>query len=478
MPARPWRRSVLGLACGCAGAPAAGRSSPGPWPSGRRGRRSRRPPTTAASRAGGSARRRARTSPVRLRGVAVVRASPPTENAIPDPRRRGGRASASRSRSRRPCPGRDRRRRGARYRRRRSARRFGRSRAAAASETRVRSTRWPGPDARACTPSGYCKSPQLVRRLPGCGAPALPCLVSPARECGRAASLRRRSSRRPEQALVRAMVLGDRTGLDEARQKRSASPAPTTCSPSPERRWPSWPRCSWLCADARRRAPPPRPWSSLALARLRAARGRRRARRSGRRHGDRRRCRVGPSTSTPTWRTCWASPRSCSSPSGRRASATSAFSSRSARRWAIVAPDPAGLAAPRRGFPCGCECALAGSVAAQAALLPLLAHPVPSAHAGRAAAQPRRRAPLRRRAAPGAVSGGLPLGAIARAWARPRATWPGWPPTRCSARATRGGRGRGLDARLPDPPLLALVPGPSACGRSVAAGGAGWPSAL
>ncbi|HVQ30213.1 MAG TPA: DNA internalization-related competence protein ComEC/Rec2 [Vicinamibacteria bacterium] len=62
---------------------------------------------------------------------------------------------------------------------------------------------------------GFCKSPLLVRRLSGCGGRALPCLVSPAREWARA-SLRRHVLPGQQQALVRAMVLGDRSGLDEA----------------------------------------------------------------------------------------------------------------------------------------------------------------------------------------------------------------------------------------------------------------------
>ena len=59
---------------------------------------------------------------------------------------------------------------------------------------------------------GYCKSPLLVKRMPGCGASRLRCLISPFREWARAA-LRRHVLAGPQQALVRAMVLGDRSGI-------------------------------------------------------------------------------------------------------------------------------------------------------------------------------------------------------------------------------------------------------------------------
>ena len=57
---------------------------------------------------------------------------------------------------------------------------------------------------------GFCKSPRLVEREPGHGAAAV---------CGRARGWARSALRRfvpsgPEQGLVRAMVLGDRTGVD------------------------------------------------------------------------------------------------------------------------------------------------------------------------------------------------------------------------------------------------------------------------
>jgi len=62
---------------------------------------------------------------------------------------------------------------------------------------------------------GFCKSPLLLRRTPGCGAGALRCFVSPAREWVRR-TLRRHILAGQQQALVRAMVIGDRSGLDEA----------------------------------------------------------------------------------------------------------------------------------------------------------------------------------------------------------------------------------------------------------------------
>ena len=62
---------------------------------------------------------------------------------------------------------------------------------------------------------GYCKSPKLVRREPGCGAGPVACATSQVREWARA-RLRRHVLPGPQQALVRAMVLGDRSGLDEA----------------------------------------------------------------------------------------------------------------------------------------------------------------------------------------------------------------------------------------------------------------------
>jgi competence protein ComEC len=62
---------------------------------------------------------------------------------------------------------------------------------------------------------GYCKSPKLVRIEPGCAAGPLTCATSTVREWARS-RLRRHVLPGPQQALVRAMVLGDRSGLDEA----------------------------------------------------------------------------------------------------------------------------------------------------------------------------------------------------------------------------------------------------------------------
>jgi competence protein ComEC len=61
---------------------------------------------------------------------------------------------------------------------------------------------------------GFCKSPRLVRREPGCAAGLAACATSRVREWARA-RLRRHVLPGPQQALVRAMVLGDRSGLDE-----------------------------------------------------------------------------------------------------------------------------------------------------------------------------------------------------------------------------------------------------------------------
>jgi competence protein ComEC len=61
---------------------------------------------------------------------------------------------------------------------------------------------------------GYCKSPLLVRRAAECGASTAACLTSRAREWARE-RLRRHLAPGPPQGLVRAMVLGDRSGLDD-----------------------------------------------------------------------------------------------------------------------------------------------------------------------------------------------------------------------------------------------------------------------
>jgi competence protein ComEC len=62
---------------------------------------------------------------------------------------------------------------------------------------------------------GYCKSPLLVKRRASCGATRANCLVSRTREWARE-RLRRHVLAGAPQGLVRAMVLGDRSGLDES----------------------------------------------------------------------------------------------------------------------------------------------------------------------------------------------------------------------------------------------------------------------
>ena len=183
---------------------------------------------------------------------------------------------------------------------------------------------------------------------------------------------------------------------------------------------------------------------------LRAARGRRRPRRARDGDGGRARRSAARSTWTPTPPTCSAWPRSPSlvhRPSAGRRRRLPAL----VRGHARPHPAHAGPGRARcRRCPCGLQLALAASLAAQAALAPLLAvhfhRLAPAALAARTCVA----VPLSAAVLLTGAARRWWRAAGAAAWRRSWETWPGSPRTRCSSPA-RPGAVPALDVRVPDP---------------------------
>ena len=232
--------------------------------------------------------------------------------------------------------------------------------------------------------------------------------------------------------------------------------APTTSWPCRAPRWRSWPGCSWRLGRRAESRPCPWPsWSRWRPRRLRAARGRRRPGVARRGHGHRHPAGPGP---RPGRR-----PGEPAGPGGAAAARLRAPRRRGRRLPALLRRHP-GHRAPRSPaccarlprLPLGAGPLVAGSVAAQAALLPAPGPPLPPPRPGRAPAEPGRRAPLGRGPAPGGARA-APGRGRGLAGRPSRAIWPGWPPTRSCGRATAEAWRRRSTWRTPDPTLLVLA---------------------